>query len=261
MKLTYLTSTALLALVTTLGVRAGSTNDMKDMKQVSPAMNPSDAGFYVAAEGGVNFSTNYGDRATTINGPGGGDVTPDNTHSSVGAVGGIKAGYNFQSFPVCSSFRLQPAVEVEGLYIGMDSKTQGGGGAGAYHDSTSWNNAAGFVNGILRFKLNDQGFWSKVVPYVGIGVGAEYLTSHTDLNFASGAHPGNVGDEDVAFAVQGLVGVDYNLTSHWALFTEYKFIDALGANLESNIGGGNQYNFHPDQVAQNLATVGVKYNF
>ena len=45
MKLTYLTSTALLALVTTLGVRAGSTNDMKDMKQVSPAMCPSDAGF------------------------------------------------------------------------------------------------------------------------------------------------------------------------------------------------------------------------
>jgi hypothetical protein len=212
MKLTHLTSTALLALVTTIGLQAGSTNDMKDMKQVSPAMNPSDAGFYVGAYGGVNFSSNYGDRTTSINGPGGSDVTPDHVHTGVGAVGGIKAGYNFESFPVCSSFRLQPAVEVEGLYIGMDSKAQGGGGAASYHDSTSWNNAAGFVNGILRFKISDQGFWSKFVP-------------------------------------------------HWALFTEYKFIDALGADMKSNIGGGNQYDFHPDQIQQNLATVGVKYNF
>ena len=31
MKLTHLTSTALLALVTTIGLQAGSTNDMKDM--------------------------------------------------------------------------------------------------------------------------------------------------------------------------------------------------------------------------------------
>jgi opacity protein-like surface antigen len=261
MKLTHLTSTALLALVTTIGLQAGSTNDMKDMKQVSPAMNPSDAGFYVGAYGGVNFSTGYGDRTTSINGPGGGDVTPDHVHTGVGAVGGIKAGYNFESFPVCSSFRLQPAVEVEGLYIGMDSKSQGGGGAAAYHDSTSWNNAAGFVNGILRFKISDQGFWAKFVPYVGVGVGAEYLTSHTDLNFAGGGHPGDVGDSDVDFAVQGLVGVDYNLTPHWALFTEYKFIDALGADMKSDIGGGNQYDFHPDQIQQNLATVGVKYNF
>jgi hypothetical protein len=260
MKLIYLTSTALLALVSTLGLRAGGSNDMKDMNQVSPAMCPSDAGFYVGAYGGVNFSTNYGDRATTINGPGGGDVTPDNTHSGVGAAGGIKAGYNFQSFAACSAFRLQPAVEVEGVYIGMDSKSQGGGGAFAYHDSTSWNNAAGFVNGILRFKLNDQGFWGKLVPYVGVGVGAEYLTSHTDLNLA-GSHPGNVGDEDLDFAVQGLVGVDYNLNAHWALFTEYKLIEVIGADMKSDIGGGNQYNFHPDALGQNLATVGVKYNF
>lgn len=267
MKLTHLTTTALLALVTTIGLHAGSTNDMKDMKQVSPVMNPSDAGFYVAAYGGVNFSTGFGDRRTVTSTPGGSNfnVTPDATHSDVGGVGGIKGGYRFESIPVGSGFRLQPAVEVEALYIGMQSKQAGGGVAGAavgYNDKTTYNNAAGFVNGIIRFKA-DQGFFSRFVPYVGIGVGAEYVTAHTDLTFNNGVHPGNAGDSDLDFAAQALVGVDYALTSHWTLFTEYKFIDALGTDLKSpNVGNtGVDYYFKPDQLQQNLATVGVKYNF
>ena len=60
----------------------------------------------------------------------------------------------------------------------------------AFNDTTSCNNAAGFVNGILRFKIT-EGFLllPASMPYVGVGVGVEYLTSHTDLYVGGGAGP------------------------------------------------------------------------
>ena len=86
---------ALLALAPTLAVQAGTEmKDNKDMKQMSQTSCASDAGFYVAVYGGANFSTNFGDRHTSF-GPGG-STTPDNIHSEVGGVGGIKGGYNFR---------------------------------------------------------------------------------------------------------------------------------------------------------------------
>ena len=162
---------------------------------------------------------------------------------------------------MCDGLRLQPAVEVEAMYIGMGSKATESLGAAPVHDSTSWNNAAGFVNGILRFKLTDSGsFFSRLTPYVGVGVGAEYLTTHTDLQIG-GANAGGVNDQDVDFAAQGLVGVDYALNQHWTVFTEYKFIDAIGADFVSSAGAAGTYRFAPDQIQQNIATLGVKYNF
>jgi len=260
MKLTRLTTGALMALATTLALHAGTemTTDHKDMKQMSQTNYGSDAGFYIAAYGGANFSTDYGNRHASL---GGTSATPENIHSEVGGVGGIKGGYNFESFEVCNGLRLQPAVEGEALYIGMGSKFPSRvGGAVALNDSTSWNNAAGFINGILRFKLTDSGsFFSRLTPYIGVGVGVEWLTSHTDL-YAGGANLGGVSDDEVDLAAQGLVGLDYNLNSHWTIFTEYKFVDAIGASLNSGTPAG-EYRFSPDQIQQNLATVGVKYNF
>ncbi len=258
-KLTRISSVALMALATPLALHAGTEmKDSKDMKQTSQTEYGSDAGFYVAVYGGTNFSTNYGDRHTSF-GPGGA-ATPDNIHSEVGETGGIKGGYNFESFPVCDGLRLQPAVEVDAMYIGMDSSAQNNTGVGSVRSSTSWNNAAGFVNGILRFKLTNSGsFFSRLTPYIGVGVGAEYLSTHTHLNVAGG-NVGGVSDDDVDFAAEGLVGLDYNLNQHWTLFTEYKFVDAIGADFNSSTAAGT-YRFAPNQIQQNLATLGVKYNF
>jgi opacity protein-like surface antigen len=231
------------------------------MKQMSQTTAESDAGFYVAAYGGANFSTEYGDRHASLSAASGAFAvaTPDNIHSEVGGVGGIKGGYNFESFAVCDGLRLQPAVVAEALYIGMGSTYNDN--SPHVHDSTSWNNAAGFVNGIIRFKLTDGNSWfSRVTPYLGVGVGGEYLTTHTDLYVGGGGHPGNVGDSDVDFAAQALGGVDFALTPHISLFTEYKFIDALGASFTSTAGPVT-YRFAPTQIQQNLATVGVKYTF
>ena len=63
-------------------------------------------------------------------------------------------------------------------------------------------------------------------------------------------------------AAQGLFGIDVAITDHISLFTEYKFIEAIGTDAKNaNVGAGSTYRFKPDQIQQNLITAGVKYTF
>lgn len=235
--------------------------DSKDLKEIQPITNvTSDAGFYVGVYGGVNYSTNYGNRRSVYSGGGANaDVTPDRNHSDIGGVGGIKFGYKFNSVPVCDKLSLQPAIEAEALYIGNTDTIHGatpilGGG---YVKKDSYNSAGGFVNSVLYFKNP-----SKFTPYLGVGIGVEYITSHGDISTGFGKVTG-INSDSVDPAVQGLAGVNYDINSHWTLFTEYKFIDAFATNLKTSdvAGSGIDYRFKPDQVAQQIATVGLKYNF
>ena len=85
-KLTQITATTFLALAAPLAAHAVTEmKDSKDMKQTTQTNYGSDAGFYVAAYGGANFSTDFGNRHTSF--APGGSVTPDNIHSEVGGVG------------------------------------------------------------------------------------------------------------------------------------------------------------------------------
>jgi len=227
--------------------------DMKDMKQISSTSN-SDAGFYVAAYGGTQFSTDYGNNRQTI---GGGLFGSEGTSASInsgwGGVGGLKAGYNFNSFPIANfmSLRLQPAVEAEGLYIGDNSHARDLAGLGSSEHFSS-NSGDFFVNGILRFKNS-----SIVTPYVGVGAGLQYITTHGSIEApAAGVTVTGLDTSDVDFAAQALVGVDVAVTNHISVFSEYKFIDALGTNADAG-----SYHFKPDQIQQNLITAGVKYSF
>lgn len=265
MKYTLLT-TALLAALTIpciAGPDTASTStrdgkDMKDVKQMAPA-NESDAGFYVAAYGGAQFDTNYGDnRQTVTTATGSTETTNARIHSGWGGVGGIKGGYNFQSFDAgFLGVRLQPAVEAEALYIGNDSHSTHTFAAADFGHFTS-NSGDFFVNGILRFKNS-----SMVTPYVGIGAGLQYITTHGTLVAPGGTLAATGLDtSDLDFAAQGLAGFDIALCNHISVFTEYKFIDAIGTDGKStDIGGGSTYRLKPDQLQQNLITAGVKYTF
>jgi opacity protein-like surface antigen len=233
--------------------------DMKDMKQTTQATE-SDAGFYVAALGGAQFDTQYGDNRQTLSAGGANVGTNADIHSHWGGVGGIKAGYNFESFPISDkmSLRLQPAVEAEALYIGDSSHATNVFIPGQNERFTS-NSGDFFVNGILRFKNS-----SRVTPYVGVGAGLQYITTHGTLD---GGPPGNVPStgldtSDLDFAAQGLFGFDVAVANHISVFSEYKFIDAIGTDGKStDAPGGATYRFKPDQVQQNLITAGVKYSF
>jgi len=269
-------STALFAALT-LPALAGTdmapttpdSKDMKDTKQMAQTTQ-SDAGFYVAALGGANFDTDYGDKRQTVTGPDGlGTLTSHaGISSNYGGVAGLKAGYNFQSFPIANfmSLRLQPAVEAEGLWINTNDNTSRTTLGGPFNANQHFSTNSGdfFLNGILRFKNS-----SIVTPYIGVGAGLQYITTHGDADINVGSTPidhiTGLNGSDLDFAGQALAGFDVALCQHVSLFTEYKFIDALGTDARTTSFGGSPggftYRFKPDQIMQNLITVGVKYSF
>jgi len=250
--------TAALMLAISISAQAGT--DSKDMKEIAPVVAPTtDSAFYVAAYGGVNFSDSYGNKHEVLSAGGANlDISPTHNHVGLGGVGGIKVGYQFDSYEITEGFRLQPAVEGEAFYIGGESEQNVL--FGLDHEKYSYNSADVFANGIVRFKIDG----SPVTPYVGVGVGFQYLTVHGEGNLPLlGAKVTGFNDECIDFAAQGIAGLDFKICNHWTLFTEYKFVDAIGTDLTLPLAilPGVTYRFKPDQIAQQLATAGVKYDF
>lgn len=263
MKITAILSIAAFATLTpsAYGGPAG-TPDPKDMKGMTTLVAPSlDSGYYVAAYGGANFSNSYGDKHSEL-GSGGihVDTSTQHFHSDPGAVGGLKFGYRFNSQPICDGLALQPVLEAEGLYINAESTATLGGALTAANitEKTSYNSGAMLINGIVRFKIDN----CPVTPYAGIGVGAQYLTTHTDQS-TPGLHVTGLNGNSFGFVAQVLGGIDYEIAPHWTLFSEYKFIDMLGTDVKDINWAGTPlyYKFNPDQIAQQIAVAGVKYNF
>jgi opacity protein-like surface antigen len=229
------------------------TQDPKDVKNlnVSTTTPPPGNGFYVGAYGGANFAQFYG---TDSRG---------SSRDDWGGAGGLKLGYTFAPRPAWQNVQVQPAVEVEGLYLGTESNTRYH--LGGPYTTTARNNfdsGAGMVNGILNFKTA-----CCVTPYIGAGVGGEYLnedSSHYTL-FKNGTPiaKGDRSSDDFVFAPQAIVGVDIALTKHWSLFSEYKFIAAIDPRFNYNnvSGSGANEHFNPGFIGQNLAVAGLKYSF
>ena len=296
----FLTALCLAAFV--LPVRADS--DMKDIN-VNEARQPV-AGPYVSLQGGLTFLQENGDQRTTLGdpttvgafGPFGTSNTSSNNTSHVGGVGGLKLGYKFQPCPIIATgFALQPAVEFDGYFL-QNKLGQSGtftqpavpiiGGPVPANVAVSSNgrstNGAFLINAVLRVKTP-----CGVTPYVGLGVGGEYLD--TTRSFSSTLEfPGianfpvnnsvSRSDQCLSFAAQAIAGVDYELNKHWSLFAEYKFLAAIepsftyngiyGGNLPNALGGaglattglnGETYHYHPDFIGQQMFVIGITYNF
>jgi len=259
---------AALTLPSLAGTEMAPAPDSKDMKMTAE-VRPSDAGIYVAVYGGANFDTFYGNNRQTVDTPTTVASSNNDMNAGWGGVGGIKVGYAFDSIDAgMGSLRLQPAVEAEALYIGTDRTHVTDAFVTPSDTRFSSNSGDFFINGILRFKNS-----SIVTPYIGLGVGLQYITTHgeyTDaiaLPNALGLPPGThvhatgLDTSDLDFAGQGLFGLDIQICPHLSLFSEYKFIDAIGTDGKSNFLNGDTYRFKPDQIQQNLITVGVKYSF
>jgi opacity protein-like surface antigen len=242
---------------------AAGAPDPKDMKGMTPMAPPpvSDGGYYVSAYGGAQWSTSYGNNRQTITpstGFFGTNQTTTTIHSNWGGVGGVKFGYAFDSEPLCDwmSLRLQPAVEADALYIGDNSHATSFAGPGS-QEKFSTNSGDFFINGVLRLKNS-----SIVTPYFGAGAGLQYITTHGTLWGPGNRMVSGVDTSDLDFAAQALGGFDFRLCDHVSLFTEYKFIDALGTDGHStNLPASNTYRFKPDQIQQHLITAGVTYAF
>jgi len=254
-----------------LAAHAGDVKDMKDF-HITPVLQKADSGMYVAVEGGADFTNVNGTRQYQI-----GDVGPTrffdsgifkgdgNGTNTVGGVGGIKVGYDFEPYDITEGLRLQPAVELEALYIGGTDKNNFSYSPGELITvKSSYTNAAVLLNGIVRFKID-----CPVTPYLGFGIGTEYFNANNislSTDHASGGGSVSYGSYDNGnwvLAGQGLFGLDISLNKNWSLFTEYKFIILDDPRTKvSNFGStGADYLYRPGFIGQNIGTAGVKYSF
>ena len=254
--------------------QATDEKDMKYMSEVTPRTE-SDAGPYVAAYGGANFAQDYHDPHINVNTVGIGSFHFNGrTDDGWGAVGGIKFGYNFASFPIGGDFRLQPAVEVDALYLGSHADNNYSTPIASTAPATGssivlrdrFESAAAFVNGLVRLKTG-----TLITPYVGIGVGSEYVNSTGSravvTNYFSGnsgsSNSGSLSSSEFDFAAQVIAGFDLEIAKHWDLFTEYKFITVFSPDLHYNTidSFGDSLNERDSYIFQHLITAGLKYNF
>lgn len=270
MKRTTLPLSALLTVVISSVAFAGPP-DAKEMATTTTLRQP-DSGFYIGVYGGANFAQDSGNGNTVASGPGFAGASNENVRGSgsisdgLGGVGGLKVGYNFKTIPIGGDFGIQPAVEVEGLYAGSSSTSnQSFGFAPAPVSTTTKSNldtGSILVNGIVRLQTG-----TIFTPYLGVGVGGEYLNeTDTRMSFTSDGlnyyNTSNRSADCLAFAVQGLAGFDVKLTDHWSLFTEYKFLAAIDPSFHyGGLYDGSSATYKPDYYGQHLINAGVKYNF
>ena len=138
--------------------------------------NAQTPGFYVGAEGGLNWMTNFNANTNLMNAPVIG-VTPQ-----TGWAAGAVFGYDF----------VGPRVELETVYRRNLTNVS--------VPNTALNNQVGqlafMVNGLYDFMPT-----SSFTPYVGAGVGLALVDSNSPLS-------------STAFAYQGIVGVGYKATDN-----------------------------------------------
>jgi opacity protein-like surface antigen len=158
-------------------------------------------GFYVGAEGGLNWMLN-----TTI----GGGSTGTNTGWVVGGVGG----YDF----------VGPRVELEVRY----SETSVGFLPFVVGAATNISNQLSFMaNAFYDFMPT-----SVITPYIGGGVGLALV----DTNGTAGGFGGQLGS--TAFAYQGIIGVGWNVTDNVRVSLDGRYFGTTGQTV-TNVFGVN----------------------
>lgn len=257
--------------VSVLGAFAGT-----DLKKIAaPPIPATDAGFYVAAEGGATIAQDYGNKQLNYDLVGGPKVrfhSIKEMGDRVGSVGGLKIGYNFESYDIDGDFRLQPAAELEAFYFGTKIKLNAGNnttplwGPGDSTFIADLNSTAFMLNGIARLKTG-----TIFTPYIGLGIGGEYIqTANISIKHTGPGAPvfaSALDDADVVYAAQAVAGFDIEVAKGWDIFTEYKYVAAMNPSFDYNnlarsfAQEGLNVRFNPNFIGQSIVTAGLKYNF
>ena len=177
-------------------------------------------GFYIGAEGGINWLLNTSSTATFSAGGFGGSNTV-NINPNLGWTAGGMIGYDF----------IGPRVELEGNYRDntgtLTLPNLGGNSAGFDFNQTS----------IMANLLYDFMPGSTIVPYIGAGLGVAF-TNLSGLNASSSS---------TQFAYQGIIGVGYNATPSIRLNLEGRYFGTTNPNYNFNntfgLGGNVSGNF------------------
>lgn len=100
--------------------------------------------------------------------------------------------------------------------------------------------------------LYDYNYAKNFRPYFGIGAGMARI----DIDGATPVSTTSVNDSDTTFAMQGIVGMAYDLTSNLELFGDYRYLHAFGPEFSAanNVKVDADYDNH-------TFLVGLRYSF
>ena len=188
---------------------------------MAQAQTPS-SGFYVGAEGGLNWLLNT--TITSANQNGGGYNPVSVTPQTGFAVGGV-IGYDF----------VGPRVEIEGVYRSNQT--------GVSFNGTSGNTTVGQL-GILANLLYDFAPGSTITPYIGAGAGVGFVDSNSSLG-------------STVFAYQGIVGLGWNVDTNFRVNLDGRYygtsnpsVNGVGwSNNNFSVMLGLQIKFGPAEAA------------
>ena len=200
------------------------------------------------------------------------------TQSSLGGVGGFKAGFTWPSFAAIGGDSLsnpglvEPSIAGDFFWSGYKYKATGSG-------TTSSLGVTGTYDGTLTSNVNTYTFCVEPTvkfnlgafrPYVGLGVGGTYIEAshaHVDgnvtilgLGSASGGQNLTGSSNDFDFSAEGLAGAEYFFDKHWALSLDYKYLYVVSPTFHGNIPTST-VKYHLDGIGENMFTSGISYYF
>jgi OmpA-OmpF porin, OOP family len=151
-------------------------------------------GFYIGAEGGLNWLLN------------------NNSYSmNTGWAAGGKVGYDF----------VGPRIELEGMY-----RQNNGTGVVAYPNGT-FANQSGTINqvSVMANALYDFMPGAAITPYIGAGAGIAFV----DPSISPGCTMCST-----QFAYQGIVGIGYNMAPGWRLDLDGRYYGTTNPGQYNN---------------------------
>ena len=174
---------------------------------MAQAQTPS-SGFYIGAEGGLNWLLNTTVTSNVVN-PATGGLTQVGVSPQTGFAVGGKIGYDF----------VGPRVELEGLYLQNQTNVF----------ITGANSVTKIGQlGILANLLYDFMPASVITPYVGAGAGIGFVDGNSSLS-------------STVFAYQGIVGLGWNVDSNFRVNLDGRYYGTSNPTL--NGVGWNNSNF------------------
>ena len=168
-------------------------------------------GFYIGAEGGLNWLLNTSSTSNVFAGGGFAGSFNSNLNTNLGWTAGGMIGYDF----------VGPRVELESRFIrntGTLSVPGANVSAGATVDQVP----------IMANLYYDFLAGGQFVPYIGAGAGIDF--SNVSVN-------GNSTYGGVQFAYQGMIGVGWNIDSNLRLNLEGRYFGSTQPTYNFNVGG------------------------
>jgi OmpA-OmpF porin, OOP family len=178
---------------------------------------PTYPGFYIGAEGGLNWLLNN-----------------NSYQMNTGWAAGGKVGYDF----------VGPRLELEGIY-----RQNNGTGTVAYSNGT-FANRYGTINqvSVMANALYDFFPGAVITPYVGAGAGVAFV----DPSISSGCTMCST-----QFAYQGIVGISYNMAPGWRLDLDGRYYGTTNPGQYNNnnfsVMMGLTYKFGQPEAAPAMA--------